>query len=119
MAGIRMDFSDYHMRIVTEIVKETGSFGLLDAAEHVRGVAAELTPIESGHLVGSAEVKATDEANVEVYYPGPYARYQHFGLDFRHEHGQALYLEQPMATEAEKVFQIIADTIRREGGFGA
>lgn len=79
-------------------------------AEHIRAVAAELTPVLTGHLVGSAGVTVKgDEA--EVLYPGPYARYQHYGLDFRHTKGQALYLEQPMVTEAQKVLRIIADTL--------
>ena len=78
--------------------------------EHVRGVAAELTPVLSGQLVGSAGV--TVEGNeAHLTYPGPYARNQHYSLDFRHTHGQALYLEQPMITETEKVIQIIAETL--------
>ncbi|QWT24942.1 minor capsid protein [Subtercola sp. PAMC28395] len=83
---------------------------LAKAMEHVRAVSADLTPIETGHLVGSASVTATtDEAR--LLYPGPYARYQHYGLDFRHTHGQALFLEQPMITEAPKVLKIIADEL--------
>lgn len=78
--------------------------------EHVRTVAAELTPIETGHLVGSAGVTVYgDEARLT--YEGPYARRQHFELDWKHTHGQALYLEQPMRTEADKVMDIIADTL--------
>lgn len=81
------------------------------AAEHVRAVAAELTPVQSGHLVGSAGVTVVGN-EAQVKYAGPYARYQHYGLDFRHTKGQALFLEQPMITEADKVNQIIADTLR-------
>ncbi|KJL37049.1 hypothetical protein RR49_01161 [Microbacterium ginsengisoli] len=78
--------------------------------EHVRGVAATLTPIRSGQLVGAAGVTVHgDEA--ELTYPGPYARRQHFELDWKHTHGQALYLEQPMRTEADAVMQIMADTL--------
>lgn len=83
---------------------------LAKAAEHVRGIAAELTPVETGHLVGSAEVKVAG-LEAQIYYPGPYARFQHYELGLRHTHGQALYLEQPMITEANKVFDIIADEI--------
>ncbi|KQR97693.1 MAG: hypothetical protein J0I33_07760 [Microbacterium ginsengisoli] len=78
--------------------------------EHIRGVAADLTPIREGHLVGSASVTVHgDEANLT--YPGPYARRQHFELTWKHTHGQALYLEQPMRTEAEAALKIIADTL--------
>ena len=88
---------------------------LAKAAEHVRGEAAKLTPIETGHLVGSAEVRVHQDGALpwaEIYYPGPYARYQHYELQLRHTHGQALYLEQPMITETQKVVQIIAGEIR-------
>ncbi len=78
--------------------------------EHVRSVAAPLTPVESGHLVGSAGV--TVEGNeAHLTYPGPYARNQHYSLDFKHPHGQALYLEQPMISEADTVINIIAETL--------
>lgn len=80
------------------------------AMEHVRSVAVPLTPIETGQLAGSAAVTALgDEA--ELYYPGPYARNQHYTLSFHHNHGQALYLEQPMITEAATVLKMIADDL--------
>lgn len=75
--------------------------------EHIRGTAAELTPVETGRLVGSATVHVEgDEASVT--YDGPYARYQHERLDLRHEHGQAKYLEQPVRTEADTALGIVA-----------
>ena len=83
--------------------------------EHIRSVATPLVPVETGQLVGSADVtvhEATGDGAstvAEIYFPGPYARYQHYGLDFRHTVGQALYLEQPMVTEGEKVLNIISD----------
>ena len=80
------------------------------AAEHVRGVSAGLTPVRDGFLVGSGGV--TVEGNeAKVTYAGPYARNQHYSLDFRHTKGQALYLEQPMITETEKCMQIMADRL--------
>jgi hypothetical protein len=83
---------------------------LAKAMEHVRGVAVELTPKETGHLAGSAGV-TVEGLEAQLKYPGPYARNQHYSLDFRHTNGQALYLEQPMITEAAKAIQIIADEI--------
>lgn len=102
---------------VTEKMIALAPIAVGRGAEHVRGVAAPLTPVESGHLVGAAGVTVHggvgDRAIAvgEVYYPGPYARNQHYSLDFQHETGQALYLEQPMLTEAEKVNEIIAGTL--------
>ena len=89
------------------------TIALARGMEHVRGVAAPLTPIQSGHLVGSASVTVKGLV-AELTYPGPYARNQHYSLDFKHEHGQALYLEQPMITEAEKVIKIMSDTLSEE-----
>lgn len=79
-------------------------------AEHVRSVAAPLTPKDTGNLVGSASVVVTP-GEADIIYPGPYARNQHYTLDFRHTTGQALYLEQPMITEAAKVLKIVANTL--------
>jgi Cft2 family RNA processing exonuclease len=98
-----LDDVDARIRAVTPIALAKGM-------EHVRGVSVELTPEETGHLIGSAGVTVEgDEA--QLLFPGPYARNQHYSLDFRHTKGQALYLEQPMTTEAGKVLQIIADEI--------
>lgn len=78
--------------------------------EHVRTVAASLTPVRDGYLVGSAGVTVHGN-EARLTYEGPYARRQHYELDWHHTQGQALYLEQPMRTEADKVLDIIADTL--------
>lgn len=81
------------------------------AMEHIRGVAAPLTPEDTGHLVGTADVKVEgDEASIT--FDGPYARRQHEELTWRHEKGQAKYLEQPMHTERDTALGIVAKTIR-------
>jgi hypothetical protein len=85
--------------------------GVPQALEHIRGVSAEQTPIETGHLVGSAEVHA-EGMEGSIRYPGPYARYQHYELQLHHEHGNALYLEIPMVTEAGVAFTIVTRKIR-------
>lgn len=84
---------------------------LMKGAEYLRAAAVELTPVESGNLAGSAEARLTGPMDAEVFFPGPYARYQHYGLDFHHEKGQALYLEQPTITEADAIVQIIGDNL--------
>lgn len=86
------------------------------AMEHVRTVVASKTPVRDGNLVGSESVTTTTPEGAgafvsEIYIPGPYARYQHYELQLHHTVGQALYLEEPMVTEAQKVFDIIADGI--------
>lgn len=112
-----------------------GDEGLILAAEYVRGVADEDTPVESGRLVGSgtptgehpAEVHHTATgAEVGILYEGPYAAYQHEGLvrhgsgdDVRygpktlhHEHGESKWLEKALATEAGTALDIVARRIQ-------
>lgn len=45
-------------------------------------------------------------------FDGPYARNQHESLHFRHEKGQAKFLEQPMHTEKDTALAIVAKEIR-------
>jgi hypothetical protein len=80
-------------------------------AEHIRGKAAELTPVETGRLVGSGAVHV-DGDQASVTFDGPYARYQHERFDLHHEHGQAKFLEEPMTTEADRTLQIVAHRIK-------
>lgn len=94
-------------------------FAVVRAAEHLRAVAVELAPIREGHLRNSAGVSMPPEKQIgeiavaEVKFPGPYARRQHYELDWHHPRGgQALYLEQPVITEGDTCRQIMADTIR-------
>ncbi|TIH33680.1 hypothetical protein [Subtercola vilae] len=112
MAGLEWDASDFLSMLagVDAGVAERSLPALLKAAEHVRGVSVGLAPIETGDLRGKAAVKPDGES-AEIYYPGPYARNQHYSLDFRHTEGQALYLEQPMLTEKDAVMKIIADEL--------
>lgn len=87
------------------------------AAEHVRGVAVERTPIEEGDLRASAGVRVVNHGEARIEYDSVYARYQHYGLDFAHPRGgQALFLESAVITETPKAQQIIADTIREATG---
>lgn len=81
------------------------------AAEYIRGEAVSITPIEEGDLRGSAGVTVVGQTGT-VSYHSVYARYQHYGLDFRHPRGgQALFLETPMVTKVAEVRQIIAETV--------
>jgi len=113
-ADWEMDFSGFDEFAAS--IPEVMPIALLRGAEHVRGVATELAPIEEGDLRASIGARLVgDEAWIEVN--SVYGRYQHYGLDFRHPRGgQALYLEQPMVTEAAAVQQIVADTVREANG---
>jgi len=78
----------------------------------VRPEVARQTPIETGHLVGSEEVRPADHG-AEIFIPGPYARRQHFELSWRHNTGNALYLELPMVAKSGDVIKFIGDELRR------
>lgn len=80
--------------------------------EHIREVAAPLTPIESGRLVGSAEV-SVEEDRAALTWAGPYAHIQHERLDFRHEHGQAKFGETALLTGGPKAVEIVGEQIKR------
>lgn len=82
------------------------------AMEHLREVAVSKTPMDTGNLRGEAATLPAP-AGASVYYPGPYARYQHFELQLRHEVGQALYLEQPLVQETEAILEIVATELRK------
>lgn len=95
---------------VDEGIDDLLPIALARGMEHVRGVSVNLAPERDGHLRASAGVTVEgDEA--QLLYPGPYARNQHYSLDFKHTVGQALYLEQPMRTEADTALNIVADTL--------
>jgi hypothetical protein len=108
-----MDFSG--LDEFAALLPEVMPIALMRGAEHVRGVAVALTPIEEGDLRASAGTRAVGD-EVWIEYNSVYARYQHYGLDYRHPRGgQALFLEQPMVTEARAVQQIVADTVQEAG----
>lgn len=98
------------LEALDEQIQELTPIAVGRAMEHIRTVAADLTPIRDGYLVGSAGVTVRGY-EARLTYQGPYARRQHYELDWHHTHGQALYLEQPMRTEADTAMDIIAETL--------
>lgn len=103
-----------HVDKITDELIEAIPAATFKAMEHLREVAVSKTPIETGDLrTGAAVTNTIDRKGATVYYPGPYARYQHYRLDLRHEEGQALYLEQPLVQETETILQIVATELGR------
>lgn len=76
------------------------------AMEMVRAEVATQTPIETGNLVGSEEV-ITHPDGADILIPGPYARRQHYELTYRHNTGNALFLELPMVQKAQAALDMI------------
>jgi hypothetical protein len=106
------DFSIHLSQITEEViaaVPEAAAKGM----EYLRAVAVSKTPIETGNLRSEAEVKVHPDG-AEVYYPGPYARYQHYELQLHHDHGgQAYYLGLPTLQETPKILEIVAQELRK------
>lgn len=102
---------DLDLDRVSEAATTAAPVGAGKAMEHIRGVSAALTPEDSGHLVGTGDVQV-DGNDASLTYDGPYARRQHEELTWRHEKGQAKYLEQPMHTERDTALGIVAKEIR-------
>jgi hypothetical protein len=109
---LRMDPSGLDVRKLTKAIDDAAPRALAMGAEHIRAAAVELTPVETGRLAGTAAVHV-DGDTASITYDGPYARYQHERLDLRHEHGQAKFLEQPLATEKDTALGIVAEQIRQ------
>lgn len=105
------DFAIHLSQITREVIAAIPE-AAAKGAEHLRQVAVSKTPIETGNLRAEAEVKVHEDG-AEVYYPGPYARYQHYELQLRHEDGQALYLEIPTVVEAPKIIEVMAAELRK------
>lgn len=112
MSGnLRFDTSGFNIGRLIPAAEEASPRAVGLAMEHILGVADELTPIETGRLVGSGTVHV-DGDTASITYDGPYARFQHERLDLRHEHGQAKYLEQPLHTEKDAALGIAARVIK-------
>lgn len=82
------------------------------AMTHISVMTTPKVPVETGNLAGSGSVSNTGPASARVYYPGPYAKAQEYGLDFRHEHGQAMFLSTTMLQEKDNALDIAAQVIR-------
>jgi hypothetical protein len=85
--------------------------------EHLHAAAVQKAPVETGHLRASASVKVHDDG-AEVYFPGPYARYQEYGIShtgkvLRHEVGQSFYLVTSLVQETPAVLQIVTEELAR------
>ena len=88
--------------------------GLIKGAEHLRGVAQQLAPIDEGTLRNSAAITVQSAARVAVSFNTPYAVKQHEEVGYRHpKGGQAKYLEEPLHTEADTIRAIAAAELRR------
>jgi len=100
-----------HLDQITDAVLAAIPEASFKAMEHVRSVAVERAPIETGNLRASAETKPAPDG-ASVYFPGPYSRFQEFEI-LRHEVGQRLYLTSSILSEAPKVIEILTQELSK------
>jgi hypothetical protein len=86
--------------------------------------------VESGDLAGSADVglgyvggaaAGSGDHVAHIFFPGPYALYQHEGVYFRrpatfgnkltHTHGDSFYLIKPMLTYGEAAIDVVRERL--------
>lgn len=107
MSGVT---SEWNGDIVKAMMQANAAAALNHAAELLRGDSVPLAPMDRGDLRGSAQVTpATDSSlTATVSYDTVYAARQHEELDWRHDDGQAKYLEGPLLENESKYQQAIA-----------
>lgn len=112
---------------IREHVDEVIDKALLQGAEELHAAVTPLVPVETGNLAGSGDVGLGDfdapatPHVAHLYYPGPYALYQHEGVYFRrpatfgapltHEHGESFFLLRPAASEGPNIIRRMGDNI--------
>lgn len=91
--------------------------GVESGLEHAAavGLAASnrLAPTLTGSLERSGETRVSG-AEAVVYYTDEAAPYQHERLDFRHDDGQAKFLEQGLAGARGRMANELAEAIREQ-----
>lgn len=119
--AVDYDFSGLNFDAITSRLIEHAPGAIVKGLEHIHTVVTPLVPEDTGNLVGSGGITA-EGLQGELYYPGPYARYQHNGVYYRHgrfgaplthTHGQSFFLSIPMVTEADTALQVVADELWR------
>ncbi|UOQ58098.1 minor capsid protein [Leucobacter allii] len=101
---------EWHGDIVSAMLQGNAAEALNHGAELLRGYSVPLAPKDQGDLRGSAQVTPATPGNLEAHvsYDTPYAARQHEELDWRHDDGQAKYLEQPLEDHRDDLMQAIA-----------
>jgi hypothetical protein len=122
--GIEYEFNLHFDRLKVETA-ERADEAVLAAMSYMHGEVTPLVPVQSGELAGSGDVglgvidgaTGAGEHVAHLYYPGPYALYQHEGVYFRrpahfgapltHTHGESFFLIRPMIQNAETALDIV------------
>jgi hypothetical protein len=102
-----------------ERVHAAAMAGLLEGAEVVKAISDGNVPVDTGQLIGSADI-GSDEDEVQVGYTGlspqgyDYGVRQHEDLSLHHPNGgSAKFLEDAVHETAEAVFATVAGHVAR------
>lgn len=92
-------------------IRAAAERGLGDAAEVIKQESIQRTPKETGALRNDC---TTSQEGLEaaVSYSLPYSVKQHEELGYRHDHGEAKFLENAVIAKRQEVGQIIGQAIR-------
>jgi hypothetical protein len=117
---MRMTFSSqWHRGRVTAQVNSAKATATKKGLDHLLAASNRLVPVEHGDLKDSGQVVMEGDGQGSVQYgttpeTEAYAVVQHERMDFNHPRGgQAKYLETAMLRESRRIFQIIAQELRR------
>lgn len=113
---VNLDFDGLNDRIISAVPA-----ALAGGLEVVKQVTTPLVPVRTGHLVGSPSITAEGDTGA-ITYPGPYARYQEYGVFYRHgrvgrplshTHGQSFYLTTGIVQATPQALEAVATILRR------
>lgn len=127
--GIEWHFDLHFDQLKAEMAAKAEE-AVLAGMSYMHGQVTPLVPVESGDLVGSGDVGlgyvdgaaiGDGEHVAHLFYPGPYALYQHEGVYFRrpatygapltHTHGESFFLIRPMLTDADTAINIVRERL--------
>jgi hypothetical protein len=91
---------------------ETFSIHLDKVTDAVIEAIPNATYIAMEHLRTSASTNPTPDG-ADVYYPGPYARYQHYEFLNHERGGERLYLSSSVLSETPKVLEILTQELSK------
>lgn len=99
---------------VTAAVGIAAAQGINVALERLRALSVPLAPLDRGPLRQSATIRQATAYRAEgwLLFDVPYAAIQHEELDYRHDDGQAKYVEQPMNDHQAELYGLIAREVR-------
>lgn len=111
--------TEWHGGRVIAQVKSAKDRATKKGLDHLLSASKKLVPFEHGALKKSGQVVMEGDGEGSVQYgttpeTAAYAVVQHERMDFHHPRGgQAKYLEAAMTREAQRIFQIISQELRK------